>query len=157
MIDNNLLEVTEKFATLSKREMKKALTKGLRAGLNAIKKQAVINLKSRVKGASKRNDRYNDTLASGIRLSKFKEDNNEIIGNVKISSKRNKGSGSFRLKFLENGSNSIRYVKKYRGKQLTKKASRGKLKGYYFFRDAQDTERFTEIMNKTIEEQLKTL
>lgn len=127
---NNPLLYFEHKCTDFKRETEKAIKKGLREGLKELRNTARQNLKSSVSSASKRNPKYNDTLVSGIRSyspRRSKKNNAEITAAVKITSNRKKGSGSYRLPMLENGTVTRKTKKGY---------NRGSLKGYKFFQKA---------------------
>lgn len=138
-ITTDAVEVNKAFVDLTLKEMKKALSQALRKAANELSKQTKTNLKKAVKGATRHNPKYNDTLAQGVRTSRvFVDDNGKITSMVRIDSSRKSGSGSFRLKILEKGSfktpNRYAYIK---GKQNHKRAYRGTLKAYNFFDDAQ--------------------
>lgn len=114
-----------------KKETEAAVKRGIKRGLKEVQKGARLNLTSRVKGANKVKEPYYDSLVQGIRYlspRRNKEDKSEISGAVKITSNRKKGSGSFRLVFLEMGTKDRRTKKGY---------YRGALTPKYFFRDAQ--------------------
>lgn len=122
----------EEATKVIKKETEGAIKRGLRKALKELQKGAKQNLISRVKGANKVKEPYYDSLVQGIRYlspRRNKNDKSEISGAIKITSNRKKGSGSFRLVFLEKGTKD-RYTKK-------KGYYRGALTPRYFFRDAQ--------------------
>lgn len=95
-----------------------------------------------VHNSNKKNPKFNDTLQQGVRTTRvYVNQDGTIVGKVRIDDNRQKGSGSFRLQILESGSykEGERFTKKYNGKKLRKPASKGKLKGYKFFKTAMDS------------------
>ena len=98
------------------------------------------------------NPLYNDTLIDAIRTSKIFADTVK----VHIMGVRSKKSGTFRLRFFENGTKD-RYQTSYNGQPLKKKRKLGHIKAYNFFesakagaiREAEQT--FTEMFDKYIE------
>lgn len=141
-VNTNADVVYEKFLKLNTKEMTRALKNGLRRSLNKIRKEAVNNLKSDFNNTTKKNPKFNDTLASGVRVSRVwenKKTNNTIHGVVRIDSNQKTGSGSYRLKFLEKGNfKKPRIRKKWRGKLLRKEVNTGDIQGKFFFKRAVD-------------------
>lgn len=137
----NADEVYAKFIKLNTKEMRKALTTGLRRALAKIQKDARTNLKGDFKNTTKRNPRFTDTLASGVRVSKIWENKqSDLVGEVKITSSRKTGSGSYRLKILEKGNfKNPRIRKHWRGRTLRKPVNTGDIKGSYFFKRATES------------------
>lgn len=129
MADNtcNAVEVYEKFQKLTLKEMKRAITTGVRKGLLVIRNQARRNLRSLFPTANRRNPKYNDTLVEGIRSTRVKEKNGEFVGYVMATSNRKSGSGSYRLVFLEGGTVDRKTRKGY---------NRGRLQAAFFFTSA---------------------
>lgn len=148
---NNPLLYFEHKCTDFKRETEKAIKKGLREGLKELRKVTRENLKASIKGATKRNPKYDDTLISGVRSyspKRSRQNKAEIIATVKISFTRKKGSGSFRLPMLENGTVQRKTKKGY---------NRGSLKAYKFFKKATDTVTPDKVQSYIDREMQKTL
>lgn len=139
----NADDVYTKFLKLNSKEMRKALTTGLRKALAKIQKDAKTNLKGDFKNTTKRNPRFTDTLASGIRVSRIwenKQTDSALVGVVRIDSSRKTGSGSYRLKILEKGNfKNPRIRKRWGGKLLRKPVNTGDIKGSYFFKRATES------------------
>ena len=128
-VNNPLLYFNDKCTSL-KKATDKAIKTGLRKGTKELRDLARTNLKSSINGATRKNPKYKDTLVSGIRSyspRRSKKNKAEITSAVKISSTRKKGSGSYRLPMLEQGTVPRRTKKGY---------SRGTLKAYRFFQKA---------------------
>jgi hypothetical protein len=99
-----MLQVYQKFQKLSLEEMQTATRRGLKKALKAVEKQAKINLRAKVNGVSKKNNRFQDTLLRGVRTTRvFINRDNTLVGKVRIDSNRKAGSGSYRLPMLEKG------------------------------------------------------
>jgi len=142
-IESNAKAVYEAFEEMTFKEMDKALKSGLRKALTTVRKDAKTNIKKRLKNTSKRNPKYNDTLASGIRQTRVMVNRDgTVVGKVRIDSNKKSGSGSFRLAILESGSykKGERFTKYYRGVKLKQPASKNTLKAYHFFKDSLPTE-----------------
>lgn len=135
------VEVYEAFLKLNTKEMKKALTAGLKKGLTAVRNEARRNLKSWYPNAAKNSGKYDNSLINDIRLSKIYEDDYVLSGKVLATSKRNKKSGSFRLKFFENGTTLRKTRKGY---------NRGQIYGVHFIKNAADN--MEGYFNQTMEE-----
>lgn len=103
----------------------------LYAGAAVIKDQTERNLMQRLPKARQPNPLYNDTLADAIWNTK--SDGAEV--DIHIMGTRAQGSGTFRTRFFENGTQD-RYAKTYKGKKLKKPRYLGKIKPKYFFKDA---------------------
>ena len=147
-ITTNAVEAYRNFEDLTINEMKKVLKAGVRKVLTRLRKETVQNLRGRLKNTNKKNPKFNDTLASGVRKTKVWMNNRgnnagEIVGKVRVDSTRKTGSGSYRLGILEVGSYKVggRYTRTFRGKPLKKKRYTGVLRPYHFLKDA------TEAMN----------
>ena len=128
-VNNPLLYFNYKCTNL-KKATDKAIRTGLRKGMKELRDSARTNLKSSVKGSTRKNPKYKDTLVSGIRSyspMRSKKNKAEITSAVKITSNKKKGSGSFRLAILEQGTVLRRTKKGY---------FRGSLKAYRFFQKA---------------------
>ena len=116
------------FLALNKKELKKAITTGIRKGLSLLRTAGRASLRA-VFGskASHHNPKYNDTLQQGVRNTRVFDRNNDIYGYTTITSNRKTGSGSYRLIFLEGGT-----VQRYTRKGY----NRGSIKASYFFTNA---------------------
>lgn len=157
MIETNATKVYNQFLELSSKEMKKSLSSGLRKALTAVKKEGVVNLNSFIRNANKKNPKYNDTLQSGVRLTRIWENQDgAIVGKVLDTSNRKSGSGSFRLPILESGSYKVgeRFAKTYKGVPLKKKRSTGVLQGKFYFKKTMNEMEsyYQSTMNKAIED-----
>ena len=159
MITTDIDTVYQKFESLSEQNMKSCLKKGLRKALVAVKQDAVKNLNAVIKNARKRNPKYNDTLQSGIRITKVGvTKKGRVMGRITIFSNGKPGSGSFRLAFLEQGSfrKGERYQKLNKTTLTVFKKPRyiGVLPGRYFFKKTMDTMSgyFQTTMNDAINE-----
>lgn len=141
--NNPLLYFNDKTNSF-KKESDRAIKRGLRKGLMELRDKTRSNLMSSVKGANRKNPKYNDRLTTGIRVSsprKSKKYEGSITGAVKISSTRKTGSGSFRLAILEQGTFKTpeRYATTRKGVKLKKPRYTGSLKAYQFFKKAKRT------------------
>mgnify|MGYP003288636318 CR=1 FL=1 len=115
--ENSPLEYWKDKSRDIKRETTKAIRKGLKKELISIRNKARKNLKSGVNNSNTINPKYSDTLLQGIRIIGPKNDKkykSTISGCVSIMSNRKKGSGSFRLIFLEGGTSNRRSRKNQR-------------------------------------------
>ena len=121
----NATDVYKRFTELSIKEMKKAVTAGVRKGLAVVRNKARKTFRSIFPTGAKKNPKYHDKLIDGIRSTKVKETGKgDIMGYVLITSNRKHGSGSYRLVFLEGGT-----VKR----QTRRGYNRGSIKASYFF------------------------
>lgn len=139
-VNNPLLYFNYKCTNL-KKATDKAIRTGIRKGIKELRDLARTNLKSSVKGSTRKNPKYKDTLVSGIRSyspMRSKKNKAEITAAVKISSNRKTGSGSFRLAILEQGTFKTphRYATTRKGVKLKKPRYTGSLKAYQFFKKA---------------------
>ena len=125
--------VMEKFIKLTTKEMKKAIRSAIQAGQRKIVNTTKSNLRASYNGTNTQNPKYSDTLIQGVRRYKVREDKeHEMWGTVSITPNRKTGSGSYRLRFLENGT-ADRYVKTRKGVTLKKLAYRGSIQPKPFF------------------------
>lgn len=142
MIETDAMKVYNHFQELTHKELGKALKSGLRKALRQVQKAVKTNLKSKVKNTNKKNPKFNDTLESGVRLTRvYENQDGTIVGKVRIDSNNKTGSGSYRLAILESGTYKTpeRYAKTRNGKPLKKPAYRGSLEGKKFFKTAVDS------------------
>ena len=115
---------------------KRALNK---AG-GTIKKTVKEKFKTELPAATKRNPNYNDRLIDAVRSSKVKEKGlGELILKIHVMGNRKKGSGTFRARFFEGGTQE-RFIKPgikdSLGRTYKKSRSIGRIKPLYFFRDS---------------------
>lgn len=129
-IKTDAKEVWDMFYSFETKEMKKALTTGLRNAASQLRKGVRKELKNKIPSSTKKNPKYNDSLSQGVRITKVKEREGYFYTYITIASNRKTGSGSFRLHILEGGTNP-RYTKKG--------YYRGQIKPYNFFTAALST------------------
>ena len=115
---------------------KRALNK---AG-GTIKKEVKKQFKTELPAATKRNPNYIDRLIDAVRSSKVKEKGlGELILKIHVMGNRKKGSGTFRARFFEGGTQE-RFIKPgikdSLGRTYKKSRSIGRIKPLYFFRDS---------------------
>lgn len=132
-ITTNAKEVWDAFENFTQKEMKKAITSGLRKAAGELRKEVRSNLRKEINGATKHNPKFNDTLSQGVRITKVKNNGSYFSVYTTIASNRKTGSGSYRLHFLEAGTVG-RYA--YIRKSGHKPAYRGSIKPYNFFDNA---------------------
>lgn len=111
--------VLNMFADLNSRQQKNAHRNALKKGSTILVKQAKSNLKGVVKNPKSKNRWNGKTFDSGI---KYRVDRNADEAKIHIL-------GDFRLKFFELGT-------QVRHKRNRKRSSTGKIKAYYFFKNA---------------------
>lgn len=148
-----------------KKEILKARRKGMNKAVTKIKNKTRSLIKSSLPAATKSSTNYSDTMLEGARVSKFKDSSlvGEAIAGAHIMGIRKKSSGTFRLRFFENGTEK-RYVKDHErknrskgGKHKVKGHTTGRIKGKGFFKSAVDSEIgkapsiIEEELNKAIE------
>ena len=136
-------EVYNAFLNLNTKEMKKALTTGLKKGLTAVRNESRRYLKSWYPNAANNNSKkWDNSLTNDIRLSKIFENEHLFSGLVLATSKRNNSkSGAFRLKFFESGTAVRKTRKGY---------NRGSINGVSFMKNAADS--MESYFNQTMEE-----
>ena len=116
---------------------KRALNK---AG-GTIKKEVKKQFKTELPAATKRNPNYIDRLIDAVRSSKVKEKGlGELILKIHVMGNRKKGSGTFRARFFEGGTQE-RFIKPgikdSLGRTYKKSRSIGRIHPpLYFFRDS---------------------
>ena len=139
---NNLIVQWSKIDENFKKEVLKARKRGMNKAVSKIRNRTRSLIKSSFKKST--SSKYNDTLAEGARVSKYKDSSlvGEAIAGAHIMGIRKKGSGTFRLRFFENGT-AKRFVKdhdrknrKNGGKHKVKGHTTGRLKGKGFFKSA---------------------
>ena len=149
MIETNAIEVWDKFERFETKEMKKALVGGLRGAASELRKSVKRELKQSIPNSNKKNPKYYDTLAQGVRITKVKEMKGYFQVYTTIASNRKTGSGSFRLHILEGGTTQ-RYAYIRGGNH--KPAYRGKIKSYNFFDSALSS--FRPLQEKIIQNEI---
>lgn len=138
------------------RVKRRALT---RAG-NDIRKDAKQRFKSKLPAATKRNDKYKDRLIDAIRFSKMKNTGSgELNLVVHTMGSNKKGSGTFRARFFEKGTNDRVTRKAYTdslGRRYPQGQNRGRLQPpLQFFHDAvSNFNKAEHDMMKIIEEEI---
>lgn len=111
-------------------EFPKYAKAALYAGAAALKEDVKSNLTTRLPAATQHNPKYNDTLVDAVRNSKTPGD----VITVHILGGNKPGSGAYRTRFFENGTQE-RFQKSRNGVKLKKKKSLGRLKDLHFFSD----------------------
>ena len=146
-LEVNILDTFNKFAELTAQEMTRATKKAVNRAAAELKSTTLSELQST--GISNApNPKYTDTLYKGIRMRKagkvmYDED---VYSVVHVLGSRDSGSGTFRLRFFENGTQD-RYQQSIHGTPLKKPRYVGKIKPEKFFARA----------NSSIEGQLSTI
>ena len=128
-ISCNVAQAYDYNVKLTTKEVGKTLKRGMAKVMRKLIKDAKSNLRKAYKNVNKVNPKYNDTLISGVRASKVYTDpkDGSVYSYGKIKRKRNKGSGAFRLLFLEQGAFN---------RQTRKGYNRGTVTGKWFFGQA---------------------
>lgn len=162
MIKTDIVKVYEDFCNFTTKEMKKSIKGAIGFCGRKLVKIVRQNLRSSLRKTNVVNPKYNDTLEQGVRMGKVREDKEYGLNTiVRITSTRDRGSGSFRLHILEKGSfkTGERFVKTYKGKPLKKPRSAGRLRGYFFFGPARDSfeGEYKTIMEDAISRQVEKI
>ena len=139
---NNLIVQWSKIDENFKKEVLKARKRGMNKAVSKIRNRTRSLIKSSFNKST--SSKYNDTLAEGARVSKYKDSSlvGEAIAGVHIMGIRKKGSGTFRLRFFENGTAKLfvkdhdRKNRKNGGKHKVKGHTTGRIKGKGFFKSA---------------------
>lgn len=146
-LETDIEKVWEEFSELTSSEMSKAVKRALNKAAATLQQTTKTNLSSLVKSDTGGHGKYNDRLRDGVRRSGAKGFyDEELTAVVHIMGTQATGSGTYRLRFLEKGTNE-RYAKTYKGQPLKKPRYLGQIKPRWFFRDA----------NQTIEPQLEKI
>ena len=137
--------------------------RSLNKAANHLKKDAKKLFKTKLPAATKRNPNYNDRLIDAIRSSKVKETGlGELSVKVHTMGNRKKGSGTFRARFFEKGTQE-RFIKPgytdRLGRKYTKKRSIGRIHPpLYFFRDSMSSINSASVnMNSYLEQEINKL
>lgn len=108
----------------------KLVQKAINIGASALKEAIKDKVKKAIPASTKRSEKskYDDTLIQGVRIGRWRDEGeNANIRSVHILGTRRKGSGTYRLRFYEEGSE--------RGENHTR-TWRGEISGYHFFQNA---------------------
>ena len=145
-METNIVEVFEKFKELTSKEMTKAVKRAVNKAANTLKANTLSELHSIGLNISS-NNKYSDRLDDGVRMRKASGNYDEdIYSMVHIMGSQATGSGTFRLRFFEAGTND-RYQTEIHGTPLKKPRYIGRIKPYRFFQAA----------NSTLESQLDSI
>lgn len=143
----NALEVFQKFSALSTYEMTKCMKSAVRMGSQALKKETISNARAGIKTYNNNPGQYNDSILDAVRVGKMHDEvGSDIYQIVSVLGTRNKGSQSYKFRFLEAGTRD-RYQKKRTVRrngqkvQITLKKPKyiGRITPRYFFRNAKNT------------------
>lgn len=129
---NDLVAQWDKVSDSFKKEVLKARRTGMNKAVRNIKNATRKLIKSLFPNATKEtNPKYSDTIIEGARVSKYKESSlvGEAVAGVHIMGLRKKGSGTFRLRFFETGTER-RFTKDYKRKN-PKSGGFHHVKGHY--------------------------
>lgn len=138
-LETNIEEVFNAFCDLTQKEMKGVVKKAIGKAEKELKTQTVTNLISSINERGRSRFMYDDSIEDAVRASKVKGDyGEELEGKVHIMGTRDKGSGTYRARFLEKGT-KIRAAKTWKGKPLQKQRNLGSIKPKWFFRSANVT------------------
>ena len=132
-MNDNLVQQWREIDGRVRKEILKARKKGMNKAVGKIRNKTKALIKSSLPAAKNHNPKYNDTMLSGAKVSKYKDNDlvGEAIAGAHIMGTRKTGSGSFRLRFFEDGTTSRTTKRGYR---------RGKVSGKHFFKNAVDSE-----------------
>ena len=145
---NDLVTQWDKVSDEFKKEVLKARRRGMNKAVSKIRNATKKLIKSTFPNATKSSDKYNDSLIEGARVSKYRESTlvGEAVAGTHIMGLRKKGSGTFRLRFFEGGTDK-RFIKDHKrrnpkngGMHHVKGHYTGSIKGKGFFKSAVDSE-----------------
>lgn len=106
----------------------KIIQKAINIGAGALKDNIKDKVKRALPASTKKNPKYDDTLLQAVRIGRWREESEQAnIRSVHILGTHAKGSGTYRLRFYEQGGE--------RGKKDTS-TWRGEIPGYHFFEQA---------------------
>lgn len=152
-VDKGLETVIEEMRRIAPEIEDAALFKGASVLKLATKDQLIKVLPA----ATKPSPKYDDVLTDAILYGKPQGNDQGKIIKISILGNRNSKSGTFRLRFFENGTKD-RYQKTYAGKKLHPKRFLGHINALNFFHDAvvqneqQVAQAMEEIINKKMSE-----
>jgi len=113
-IETNADKVYNAFRELSTKEMRKALKSALQQASGKLRSETKKTMRTMLPAARQRSTKYEDTLLDAVKRSKVEENRNgEMSVKVHIMGVRTTGSGTFRAKFFEKGTNNRRTAKGY--------------------------------------------
>lgn len=144
---NDLVKQWDKVSDEFKKEVLKARKRGMNKAVQKIRNTTKKFIKSSFPNATKTSDKYNDSMIEGARVTKYKESTlvGEAVAGAHIMGLRKKGSGTFRLRFFEGGTEK-RFIKDHKRKSKNgvsyhvKGHYTGSVKGKSFFSNAVSTE-----------------
>lgn len=154
----DLVQLYDRYCQLTHWHMDKAMRSALRAGSRELQRVTKQNLTGVIKKRST-NHKYKDRMEDAVRISKIKggSGDKELTQSVHIMGTREKGSGTFRARFLEKGT-ALRAAKTYKNKEgrivgLKKPRVTGLITPRWYFRRAQESvePRLTDIYLKEID------
>lgn len=137
-LETDILKVWESFSQLTASEMTKAVKRALNKVAAQLQSQTKSNLAGMVKSDTGSKGKFSDRLSDGVIRRKaggMYDEEMSVI--VHIMGTQASTSGTYRLRFLENGTKE-RYATKYKGAPLTKPRYTGAIKPMKFFKAAND-------------------
>lgn len=137
-IQCNAMEVYEKFSSLAKEEMTKAMKSAVRSGAMKLKKETVSIARGGIKTYNNHpGGKYeNGNILDAVMVTKMETRANEDISmKVHVLGNRKTGSKTFRFRFLEGGTKD-RYATKYKGAPLKKQRYLGRIAPRRYFGQA---------------------
>ena len=118
-----------------RKKMKSGMRKGMNKAAIRLKNKTKKILKSSLPRANKQGSKFSDKLIDGVRVTKYKELSKfGALSGVHIMGIRDKGSGTYRLRFFEGGTDErgiglhFRRYKRKGGTYPVKSHSTGKIK-----------------------------
>lgn len=146
-LETNIEEMWAKFQNLATNEMSRAIKRALNKAAVALKDLTKSNFASLDLNQHSTNSKYNDSLEDGIKMVKARGNYDEdFYSTVHIMGNMASGSGTFRLRFFEKGTQD-RFQQSIHGKPLQKPRYVGQIKPNWFFKNA----------NQQIESQLDNI
>lgn len=150
-------KVWQEFSELTSKEMSKAVKRALNKAAAQLQQTTKANLSTSIKSDTGHKGKFNDRLRDAVRRNGAKGYyDEELSAVVHIMGTQASGSGTYRARFLERGTNE-RYAKTYKGQPLRKPRYLGQIRPRWFFRSANQTiepmlERiYMEEIDKTIQ------
>lgn len=138
-LENNVLEMWEKFSQMTYSEMDRAIKRALVKGAKAIKEETVSNARAGIKSYNNHpDDGYNgDSILDAPRMTKLEDeyDSDSVSLKVHVLGTRKSNSQTYRFRFLEKGTKP-RFQKEIHGKALTKPRYTGQITGRRYFGNA---------------------
>jgi HK97 gp10 family phage protein len=135
-LETNIEEMWEKFQNLTTSEMTKAIKRALNKAAVILKDLTKNNFLASGINSHSPESKYNDSLEDGVRMIKARGNYDEdFYSTVHIMGTRASDSGTFRLRFFEKGTQD-RFQQSIHGKPLQKPRYIGRIKPYWFFKNA---------------------